>query len=49
MYKLGLEAKIERMRKRVKEAERRNHYAEVNERRLEKEHVAQATFKVHLE
>ena len=47
LYKLGLEAKIERMQKRVKEAERRNHYAEVNERRLEKEHVAQATFKVH--
>ena len=37
-YKTYLEEQIEILTKQVKEMERRNHYAEIYEKRLSKEH-----------
>ena len=44
MYKIELEGKIEELNKRLKEALQKNHWNEIIEKRLSKEHNAKAVF-----
>jgi len=48
-YKAHLEAQIEMLNVRVKEMQRRNHYAEIHEKRLSKEHTEKVLFIKHEE